>query len=297
MDSTQELVWIRSLCNQYPNRQFSVGLRVNCLLENLVPGVETSGGARGRFGYCYENGVFAQAVEELKQVKGVKIAGLHMHTSTQSRRVETFGALAKVAVQLAQEYRLDLDYVDMGGGYFGGCEDMPSYPDYFAEICAQLRKGFTPKKTKLIVEPGVSLISRASTLVSCVLDVKEVPEGRFVVTDSSRVYLNPMVTRHQYPHHIEWIKEEKGERKEQASQWICGSTCMEHDKLFHLQNYPELVPGDRIIYDRAGGYTLCLAPLFIHYFPAVWIEKENGELFLARAEWTNEEYLQKNFWE
>ena len=41
---------------------------------------------------------------------------------------------------------------------------------------------------------------------------------------------------------------------------------------------------------------MCLAPLFIHYFPAVWIEKEDGSLFQARQEWTNEEYLQKNFW-
>ena len=297
LDSTYELEWIKELSTAYPDRQFKVGLRVNCLLDSLIPGMETSGGKRGRFGYCYENGVLGEAIEALKGVGGVKIAGLHLHTSTQSRTVETFGALAGMAVKIAAEYGLDLDYVDMGGGYFGGCDDMPSYPDYFQEICRQLKAGFDPKKTKLIVEPGVSLISRAASLISRVLDVKEVPEGRFIVTDSSRVYLNPMVTRHSYPHHIEYAKGGEPARKSLPSQWICGSTCMEHDKLFEILDGPELMVGDKIIYDRAGGYTMCLAPLFIHYFPAVWIEKEDGSLFLARKEWTNEEYLQKNFWE
>ncbi len=173
---------------------------------------------------------------------------------------------------------------------------MPSYPDYFQEICRQLKKGFDPRKTKLIVEPGVSLISRAMTLVSTVLDIKSVPEGKFVVTDSSRVYLNPMVTRHTYPHEIRYRQEER-ERTRIASQWICGSTCMEHDKLFELIDSPQLIPGDEIIYTRAGGYTMCLTPLFINYFPSVWVEKENGELFLAREKWSNREYLQKNYWE
>lgn len=298
LDSSYELKWLKELGSRYPGREFKVGLRVNCLLDNLVPGMETSGGKRGRFGYCYENGVLKEAILTLEETPGAKIVGLHLHTSTKSRSVEAFGALAGMAVKIAEEYGLSLEYVDMGGGYFGGTDDMPSYPDYFQEICRQLKRGFDPKKTKLIVEPGVSLISRASTMVSQVVDVKRVPEGVFVVTDSSRVYLNPMTTRHTYPHHMEYTRKEEDERRKKLpSQWICGSTCMEHDKLFEVLDGPELIPGDRIVYDRAGGYTMCLAPLFIHYFPAVWVEKEDGSLFLARDAWTNEEYLQKSYWE
>ena len=90
--------------------------------------------------------------------------------------------------------------------------------------------------------------------------------------------------------------QESGNRRNIVSQWICGSTCMEYDRLFHMEDDVELKPGDRIVYDTAGGYTMCLTPLFINYFPKVWIEKENGELFLARDAWTNEEYLQKYYW-
>ncbi len=218
-----------------------------------------------------------------------------MHTSTPTRSVDNYGALAAIAVKIAREYELELDFVNMGGGYFGGCDDMPSYPDYFKVICHQLREHFNPGKTKLIVEPGISLISRAASYVTSVVDVKEVPEGKFVVTDGSRVNLNPMNGRHNYAHYMEY--RDGGKRENTGSQWICGSTCMEHDKLFEVVDGPVLKPQDRIVYERTGGYTICLTPLFIHYFPAVWVEKQDGSLFAAREPWTNDEYMQKNHWE
>lgn len=295
LDSSYELLWMEEMSKAYPEKEFSVGLRVNCLLDSLLPGARTTGGKRGRFGYCYENGVLKAAIERLQSLPNVKVAGLHMHTSTPTRSVENYGALAAMAVKIAKEYALELEFVDMGGGYFGGCDDMPSYPDYFRAICKELRGWFDPAKTKLIAEPGISLVSRATSYVTSVVDVKQVPEGSFVVTDGSRVNLNPMNGRHNYAHHMEYGDD--GRRETAVSQWICGSTCMEHDKLFEVVEGKALKPGDRIVYERTGGYTICLTPLFIHYFPAVWVEKPDGALFLARAPWTNDEYMQKNHWE
>lgn len=295
LDSSYELAWMEEMSKAWPEQEFSVGVRVNCLLEDFLPGAQTTGGKRGRFGYCYENGVLKEAIEKLQALPNVRVAGLHMHTSTPTRSVDNYGALAAMAVKITREYGLELDFVDMGGGYFGGCDQMPSYPDYFKEICSKLRTCFDPAKTKLIVEPGISLISRATSYVTSVLDVKTVPEGKFVVTNGSRVNLNPMNGRHSYAHHMEY--KDEGSRESVGSQWICGSTCMEHDRLFEVVDGPALYPGDKIIYERTGGYTICLTPLFIHYFPAVWVEKQDGSLFAAREAWTNDEYMQKNHWE
>ncbi len=248
----------------------------------------------GRFGYCYENGVLKAALDRLSTLPNVWAAGLHMHSSTQSRSVRVFGILAKMAVTIAREYNLSLDYVDMGGGYFGGRDDMPDYRDYFKEICKELSAYFNPEKTILIAEPGVSLISRATTFETTVIDIKDIRGQKFVVTDGSRTNLNPLVTRHVYPHHMEYISD-TSLRNIESTQWICGATCMEYDKLFEVKDGCALVPGDKIIYDTAGGYTMCLNPLFINYFPTVYVEHENGTLFTARKAWTNDEYLQNNF--
>ena len=296
LDSSYELNWIEEISKQYPERKFNIGVRVNCDIGSLCPEEQLVEEEGGRFGYCYENGKLKEAIDSINRLPNVKVAGLHLHSSTQSRTVKVYGALAKMAVKIAKEYHLQLGFVDMGGGYFGGRADKPNYLNYFEEICKELRTYFEPEKTKVIAEPGVSLISRAMSFETSVLDVKEIRNRKFVVTDGSRVNLNPLVTRHVYPHHIVYGSETESREKEKT-QWVCGATCMEYDRLFEIVGDVALQPGDRIVYDTAGGYTMCLSPLFIHYFPAIWIEKEDGSLYLAREPWTNEEYLQKYHWE
>lgn len=293
LDSSYELEWAKELSARYPDRRFSLGLRVNCDIASLCPQEQLAAKEGSRFGYCYENGVLGDAIRMLLALPNVKIAGLHLHSSTQSRSVKVFGALAKMGVRIAREYGLSLDYIDMGGGYFGGRDDMPDYRDYFQEICKELSAFFDPSQTALIAEPGVSLVSRSFTFETSVIDIKDIRGRKFIVTDGSRTNLNPLVTRHVYPHHIDYASDPSCRQKE-ADQWVCGATCMEYDKLFEITGDAALLPGDRIIYDTAGGYTMCLNPLFIHYFPAVYVERTDGSLFLAREPWSNDEFLLKN---
>ena len=294
MDSSQEPQWLEELAAAYPGRTFHVGVRVNCDIAALCPHevlVEEEG---GRFGYCYENGRLGEVIRRIQAIPGAALAGLHLHSSTQSRTPEVYAALARMAVRIASEYDLHLSYVDMGGGYFGGRDDRPGYPDYFSAICRELRAGFDPKETLLIAEPGVSLISRGITFVTSVLDVKEIRGQVYLVTDGSRTNLNPLVTRHAYPHHMAY-SDDPALRPVLPSQWVTGFTCMEYDRLFPIKDGPAMKPGDRVIYDTAGGYTMCLNPLFIHYLPAVYVTHRDGRLFRARAPWDVEEFLQKNY--
>ena len=306
LDSNYELDWLEEMSAS--SMAIKVGIRINADIASLSPNEELLEEDGGRFGYCLENGTVAQVVERIKSMPNVKLSGLHLHSSTKSRSVEVYGALAKLAVNVARDYNLDVEYIDMGGGYFGGRDDMPNYRDYFGVIARVLSECFSKDKVTLIAEPGVSLVSRASSLITEVIDTKDIRGHRYVVTTGSRVLLNPQVTRHTYPHHIEYMEPPTsadrtdlpfpdGSRQPLPSQWICGSTCMEYDRLFEIRDGAELKPGDRVVYDLAGGYTIALSPLFIHYFPKVIIEKITGETFVARDEWTNDEFLMKNHWE
>ena len=79
------------------------------------------------------------------------------------------------------------------------------------------------------------------------------------------------------------------------SQWVTGFTCMEYDRLFEIKDGPAMKPGDKVVYDTAGGYTMCLNPLFIHYFPPVYVEHRDGTLFKTRDQWDVDEFMQKNY--
>ena len=272
--------------------EIHVGSRVNFNLEQMCPGETTMGETSGRFGFSYENGEFAKALSYVRALPHVKVTGLHLHSSSKSRSVQIFRSIAQMACRLKKEFDLTLSYVDIGGGYCGGMEGRPEYPDYFPAIAEELHKEFDPEQTQLVVEPGISLISKGSFFVTSVIDVRDIRDTRYLITDGSRFNIDATMIKSSYLYHT---KLQNPSAPVMERQEITGYTCMECDRLFTMENLPELQTGDQIIYENVGGYTISLNPLFIQYFPAVYVR--NGEQMTeVRKKWTAKEYVQGNVW-
>lgn len=296
LDSMQEIRWLTDLADAHPGRTFEVGIRANFNLEKMCPGETTMGDVSGRFGFCYETGRFAEALNILRSLSNISVIGLHLHSSSKSRSVNIFRSIAQMACQLKTEFDLHLNYVDLGGGYCGGMEGRPEYPDYFPVVAEELRKCFSPDKTRLIVEPGISLISKCTTFVTSVFDTRDIKGTRYVMTDGSRFNIDPTMIKSSHLFHIDYTTDCGKLRPVVSRQIISGFTCMEVDRLFTHTEQPELIPGDHIIYENVGGYTMSLNPLFIQYFPAVYVR--NGDnMRMVRKKWTPAEYVQGSEWD
>lgn len=290
LDSQLELSWLTRLAGEYPEQTFPVGIRVNFDLEKMCPGETTMGEVSGRFGFCYETGKFAAALSALQKHPNISIAGLHLHSSSKSRSVNIFRSIAKMACKLQREFQLSLSYVDLGGGYCGGMKQRPEYPDYFPAVAEELAQCFNPSQTTLIVEPGISLISKCTTFVTSVYDVRDIKNSRYVMTDGSRFNIDATMIKTSHLFHVLYGNTDRKQRPLLEKQVISGYTCMECDRMFVYENQPELVPGDKIVYENVGGYTMSLNPLFIQYFPPVYVRREE-QLIQVRRKWTPEDYV------
>ena len=74
-------------------------------------------------------------------------------------------------------------------------------------------------------------------------------------------------------------------------QTIVGCSCLEYDKLFSIVNEPEIEIGDKIVYYNVGAYTMTLSPLFIRFFPKVYLLTPLGYEEI-RQEWKADNLLQ-----
>ncbi len=126
------------------------------------------------------------------------------------------------------------------------------------------------------MEPGISLISKCTTFVTSVFDTRDIKGTRYVMTDGSRFNIDATMIKTSHLFHVLHEKGDGSERASMPRQIISGYTCMECD---------------RIVYENVGGYTMSLNPLFIQYFPAVYI-KRNDSLIQVRRKWTPEDYIQ-----
>lgn len=285
VDTKREVEWLKELPQ---NIKYKIGIRVNFDIESACPTESACGDEGGRFGFCYENGEFNKIFNKIQAMQNVSVCGIHLHCSSKTRSLNIYKAIAEMACKIKKELGVDFEYVDIGGGFFGGLDNRPKFPDYFKLVSEILSKSYSPSDTKIIVEPGMSLIGPAIDFVTSVIDIKDTTYNRFVITDGSRTNVDPLMTKSAY---FDEIIYRNDNRKVKNKQVICGFTCMEHDRLFVLENSKELMVDDKIVYHKVGAYTMCLSPLFIKYFPAV-ILNDNSKLTVIRNKWDAKAYSQ-----
>lgn len=290
LDAKREVAWTAELARELPAATFAVGLRVNWDLEAHCPGESTTGDEGSRFGFNTDNGELDQAIQELTAA-GVRIAGLHMHRNSRTQSLGVYRAAALVAAELITTRGLELDWIDIGGGFFGSQDGSPTFDDYIAVIRQTLEDVVDVDRTQLIVEPGGSLVAVPVEFHAGVIDVKEAGSSRFVVTDASRTNIDPLFRR-QRPYEFRLVT---NATQPQPQQIISGFTCMEDDRLMKLTDAPALELDDRIVFYKVGGYTMCYQSMFIEYLPPVYVRDEES-LVQVRRKWGVADYLQGNHW-
>ena len=286
IDAGYEISWL----DDYAGVPRGVGLRVNFDLESLCPGHAHGGVDGSRFGFCYENGELRRAIERVVD-KGFAIDGLHLHKSSKTRLPEVYFAIAKTAVKIAREFELKLKYVDIGGGFFGGLPSKPQFPEYFEGIAAILRSEFTSDEVCLVVEPGMAVIGPPISYVTTVVDVKHGLGTDFVVTDGSRVHIDPLMTKSSYFYEHQLAS--GFEHGHSPRQVVTGYTCMENDRIFEIIDGDAAQPSDVITYQKVGAYTMCLSPAFIKWLPDVYVKDWAG-MHQVKQRWDAEQFMNAN---
>jgi diaminopimelate decarboxylase len=290
LDSFHEINWLKDQGETIAN--WKVGLRVNFDLEKYCPEETLMGDDPGRFGFNYENGDFHKAISILKKIKNVSIVGIHLHNSTKTKSLKIFQTLAEKACQFSEDIPGELEYVDIGGGFFGDKPGAPTYDDYAKCIVDELKKKFNYNKTTLIIEPGISLAASCFDYLCEVVDIKDRKNSKLLTTNGSLMNLDPQMNNRSFSYSI--IPEpSECTRNIINEQIVCGFTCMEKDRLLKIHNREKLRIGDKFLFQNAGAYTLTFIPMFIEYLPPVYLF-DGHNYSTIREKWGVNEYVQKS---
>jgi len=280
IDTKRELDWLEE---EADGREMRIGIRVNLNLMEISPEDCKTGEEFSRFGFSDQNGELAEAIARLRNIRGVRICGLHLHRTSLTRSLEVYGRIACYANEIVRKYELKPSYIDMGGGFFGDMPGKPSYREYTDVIADSL---FSTELT-IIVEPGNALVASAFSFRTQIIDEKMVSGVRILVCDGSRNDVDPFFHKKDYSK--TFLCDFSG-RCIERRQLVAGCTCLENDRLFELTGHPRLEVGDEMEFAATGAYTMALSPLFIRYFPRVYVIDDCGCRLYAE-EWNEKDYL------
>lgn len=283
IDSKRELNWLLN-CDMSKLKQSKIGLRVNFCLEDYCPGESQCGKEDGRFGFSYEKNELKAAIDFFIENE-IPLSGIHLHCSSKTRSINVYKAISKVAVKIIREYNLKLEYLDIGGGYFGGVKGKPSFFDYFHKVFHILKEEKLLKKTNIIIEPGMALIGANMSYCTSVIELKETKNNSFAVLDGSRIHVDPLMKKKSYNYKI--INKNIFNKKKK-NQILCGFTCMENDRFFELNEGVDT--NDLIIFEKVGAYTIGMAAQFIEFHPDIYV-KQNNKLELIQRRRTVADFI------
>ena len=288
IETKREIEWLKELPNEH---HYNIGIRININISNIAPGDAIDDHDFGRFGFSDETEELQNAFNKIKELNNIKISGLHLHRSPHTRSVNFYKQLIAYASQIIRKYNLKLDFIDIGGGYFGIFKNKPTYENYCDAIFDSLKE-HNLEKLNVIVEPGMAILGSSFSFVSKIIDSKQIEPNLYIhTTDGSRNDIDPLFKKTDYLKEI--IYSNKTHREAVKEQVITGCSCIEFDKIFTLNEEQLLTINDIIIYKNVGAYTMCLSPLFIRYFPNVYLF-ENNLYEIIRKRWTANEYIQQS---
>ena len=246
----------------FPKYKGLVGLRVNFNLESKCPGETTAGEEVSRFGIDADSLEFIECINLLVKSQIINI-GLHLHTSTKTRSLNVFSEIAYKAVELKNKTNYEFSFIDIGGGFFGGqiVQDKPTMEQYAITICDILKEGFNPNSTKLVLEPGASVLATCVTYQTKIVNKRSIRGVNILTVDGSLLHINPFMTKRTQPFEI--LEPNLADRPKINKQIVGGATCMENDRLANLIDYTELREGDVLSFEFAGAYTMGFNSHFI----------------------------------
>lgn len=271
IETFREIDWLEKIRLE---GNYSIGLRMNINISQVSQADENHENDDSRFGFSCESGDFQHAIERISRIPNISLDRVHLHRTSRTRSVNFYCNLVDYALQQIAQHNLCINQIDLGGGYFGIMPEKPTYEDYASAISKTLKKHLDTSQTTVIIEPGNAIVASSFDFLTRVIDVKRHDNSNYVTVDGSRIDIDPFFHKSSYFNDIQYEKQTN--REIVASQIIGGCTCLEYDRLMELKNNQLLQVGDMIRFHRVGAYTMTLTPLFIRYWPEVYVDDGNS---------------------
>ncbi len=258
-ESLQELEVIDTIARRL-GKTADVALRINPGIDpHTHPGVAT-GLSDSKFG------ISIQVLNEMPEFKNLRINGLHFHLGSQITDMKVYEQLCERANELASRFKT-LEYVNLGGGLGIDYQEpeahaIPDFEAFFAIFERGLR---LPAGMKVHFELGRSIVGQCGELISSVLYIKPMADGReLAIIDASMTELIRPALYGAY-HAIENL-DDAG--RETRSYMVAGPVCESSDTFHERIELPELRRGDRIAILSAGAYGSSMASRYnLHDLP------------------------------
>ena len=278
VESAEELQVLSQVAERL-GRSAPVALRVNPDIVADTPHEYTRTGHEAtKFGIPVDRvlDLYRWAAEQ----PALEIRGIDVHIGSQILEPEPYERALDHVLGLAAQVRaegIDLDFLDLGGGYGVGYEDEDGMS--VEDLAAIVLPRVAETGLRLILEPGRFIVGEAGILVTRVLYVKHSGPKTFVVMDGGMTELiRP--SHYQGFHRIEPVISREEAAHEVVD--VVGPICETGDFLARDRMLQMPTHGDLLAVHTAGAYGFVMASNYNSRPRPAEVVVDGAEVTLAR---------------
>ena len=234
-------------------RKVKIGIRLNPNTDAKTLSQISTGKKENKFGVNEKT--FLKLVNFCKSSKNIDLKCLSVHIGSQILNYKPYEKMLKVVDRIIHKINHKFEFIDLGGGMgisYTYKDKKLNYKKY-SEI---IKKFLKKHKSKIIFEPGRSIIGDTGTLISKIIYIKKNDSKNFIILDAA---MNDLMRPALYGAHHQILPSTKSKRKSNKTYEFVGPICESTDKFNTLKNFQELEEKDLIAICDVGAYGMSLS--------------------------------------
>ena len=251
-ESESEINQIEKI-SKIKKKKIDIGVRLNPNIDSKTLKKISTGKKEDKFGLTEIN--FLKAINKFKNSKYLNIRCLSVHIGSQITDHKPYAKMLKVIGSVIKKSNHNFDFVDLGGGMGIKYNKETKKLDY--KKYNSIIKNFLKKyRTKIIFEPGRSIIGDTALLLTRVLYIKKTRKINFVILDAA---MNDLMRPALYGSRHKIMASIKSKKMIRKKHEFVGPICEATDKFLSVPKFQTLREKDILAICDVGAYGMVLS--------------------------------------
>ena len=251
-ESKSEIMEINRIA-KLKRKKIQIGIRLNPNTDAKTLNQISTGKKENKFGVNKKT--FFEIINNFKNYKNIELKCLSVHIGSQILDHKPYEKMLNVVSKILNQTNHKFEFIDLGGGMGISYDDNSKKLNYKKYNIA-IKRFLKNHKSKIIFEPGRSIVGNIGILISKIIYIKETEKKNFIILDAA---MNDLMRPALYGTNHKILPSIKTNINSKKTYEFVGPICESTDKFTTLKNFQKLKEKDLIVICDVGAYGMSLS--------------------------------------
>ena len=251
-ESKSEILVIEKIAKN-KRKKVDIGIRLNPNTDAKTLKQISTGKKDDKFGVSEKS--FLELVKYVRNSKNLNLKCLSVHIGSQILDNKPYEKMLKTIINVIKKTNFSFEYIDLGGGMGIDYENKNRRLN-FKRYSSDIKRLINLVDSKIIFEPGRSIIGNVGILISKIIYIKKGFKKDFIILDAA---MNDLMRPALYNAKHRILPVNKKNIKTRRVYEFVGPICESTDKFLTVKGFQRLRENELILFCDTGAYGMSLS--------------------------------------